>query len=116
MAISQFRIDLSRHLIMCKPTFMCVNQLAHRYCVVYNTHIRDRGRVSLFTYSANLLRAGSDMTRRTYKINEVAQALGLGRTTIHKLIRQGELQKIKLGRSTLISAESVDALLQRNAV
>lgn len=56
------------------------------------------------------------MLRRTYKINEVAQALGLGRTTIHKLIRQGELQKIKLGRSTLISAESVDALLQRNAV
>lgn len=56
------------------------------------------------------------MQRKTYKIDEVAQALGLGRTTIHKLVREGELQKIKLGRSTLISAKSVDALLQRHAV
>ena len=52
----------------------------------------------------------------TYKIDEVAQALGLGKTTIHKLLRDGELQKIKLGRATLISAESVDALIQRYAV
>lgn len=52
----------------------------------------------------------------TYKIDEVAQTLGLGKTTIHKLLREGELQKIKLGRTTLISADSVDALLQRNAV
>lgn len=56
------------------------------------------------------------MQRKTYKIDEVAQALGLGRTTIYKFIREGELQKIKLGRSTLISATSVDALLQRHAV
>lgn len=56
------------------------------------------------------------LDRKTYKLNEVAQALGLGKTTIHKLIREGELQKIKLGRSTLILAESVDALLQRHAV
>lgn len=56
------------------------------------------------------------MQRKTYKIPEVAQTLGLGRTTINKLIREGELQKIKLGATTLISAESVDALLQRHAV
>ena len=56
------------------------------------------------------------MQRMTYKIDEVAQALGLGKTTIHKLLRDGELQKIKLGRATLISAESVDALIQRYAV
>lgn len=52
----------------------------------------------------------------TYKIDEVAKALGLGKTTIHKLLRDGELQKIKLGRATLISAESIDALIQRHAV
>lgn len=56
------------------------------------------------------------MQRKTYKIDEVAQALGIGKTTIHKLLREGELQKIKLGRSTLILAESVDALLQRHTV
>ncbi|WP_435203726.1 helix-turn-helix domain-containing protein [Qipengyuania sp. 902] len=56
------------------------------------------------------------MKRLTYKIDEVAQALGLGKTTIHKLLRDGELQKIKLGRATLIPAESVEALVQRHAV
>lgn len=55
------------------------------------------------------------MDRKAYKLNEVAQTLGLGRTTIYKLIGQGELQKIKLGATTLISAESLDALLQRHA-
>lgn len=56
------------------------------------------------------------MKRMTYKVNEVAEVLGLSRTTIYKLINLGELTRIKLGASTLISAESVDALLSRNAV
>jgi len=49
-------------------------------------------------------------------VNEVAEVLSLSRTTIYKLISHGELQRIKLGASTLIAADSVDALLQRNAV
>ncbi|MCK0129228.1 helix-turn-helix domain-containing protein [Erythrobacter sp. F6033] len=57
-----------------------------------------------------------EMQRKTLKVKEVAQALGISRTTIYKLISQGELQRIKLGASTLIAAESVDALLQRHAV
>ena len=56
------------------------------------------------------------MNRKTYKVNEVAEVLGLSRTTIYKLINLGELTRIKLGASTLISADSVDALLSRNAV
>lgn len=56
------------------------------------------------------------MQRKTYKVNEVAEALGISRTTIYKLIGQGELQRIKLGASTLIAAHSVDALLKRNLV
>lgn len=55
------------------------------------------------------------MQRKTFKVNEVAEALGLSRTTIYKLIGAGELQRIKLGATTLIAADSVDALLQRNA-
>ncbi|WP_321326839.1 helix-turn-helix domain-containing protein [uncultured Parasphingorhabdus sp.] len=56
------------------------------------------------------------MQRKTYKVNEVVRILGIGRTTIYKLIGQGELQRIKIGASTLISADSVDALLRRNAI
>lgn len=54
--------------------------------------------------------------RMTYKVNEVALLLGLSRTTIYKLMGQGELRQIKLGASTLIAADSVDALLLRHAV
>lgn len=56
------------------------------------------------------------LNRKTYRVNEVVEALGICRTTIYKLIRLGELQQIKLGASTLITAESVEALLQRHAV
>ena len=55
------------------------------------------------------------MNRKTYKVNEVAYILGIGRTSIYKLINQGDLRRIKLGASTLIAAESLDLLLSRNA-
>jgi len=61
-------------------------------------------------------RLENKLNRKTYKVNEVAEVLGLSRTTIYKLINLGELQRIKLGASTLIAADSVDALLQRNAI
>lgn len=51
--------------------------------------------------------------RKAYKVNEVAAILGLGRTTIYRLISDGELQRIKIGSSTLIPAADIEALLNR---
>lgn len=83
--------------------------------VIYHAHLQSRmcapDRACTQTHTRK-----THLQRMTYKIDEVAQALGLGKTTIHKLLRDGELQKIKLGRSTLIPAESVEALLRRHAV
>lgn len=62
-----------------------------------------------------ITRKNSEMQRMTFKINEVAELLGISRTTIYKLIGQGELQRIKVGATTLIAATSVDSLLERNA-
>lgn len=56
------------------------------------------------------------LNRRAYKINEVAESLSLSRTTIYKLIKRGDLKRIKLGASTLIAADSIDSLLQQNAI
>ncbi len=53
------------------------------------------------------------MKRKAYKVNEVATILGIGRTTIYRLIATGQLQRLKIGASTLIPADDVDALLQR---
>ncbi|MBQ1500356.1 MAG: helix-turn-helix domain-containing protein [Sphingomonas sp.] len=55
------------------------------------------------------------MNRISYNINEVASMLGLGRTTIYKLIDEGKLARVKVGARTLILARDVDALLQRQA-
>ena len=55
------------------------------------------------------------LNRRAYRVNEVTQALGLGRTTVYKLINRGDLRRIKVGATTLIAADSVEALLQRDA-
>ncbi|WP_288017010.1 helix-turn-helix domain-containing protein [Blastomonas sp.] len=55
------------------------------------------------------------MPRMTYRIDEVAKMLGLSRTTIFKLMADGELPRVKVGARTLIRAADVEALVQRQA-
>ncbi|MGC8535820.1 MAG: helix-turn-helix domain-containing protein [Rhizomicrobium sp.] len=45
-------------------------------------------------------------------INDTAKALSLGRTSIYALIREGRLETIKLGRRTLVKAESLRRLVK----
>jgi excisionase family DNA binding protein len=49
----------------------------------------------------------------SYTINEAAGACGLGRTTLYKLISEGELTPIKIGARTLIRRVDLEALLAR---
>lgn len=55
------------------------------------------------------------MLRLTFRIDEVATMLGISRTTVFKLMADGELPRVKVGSRTLIRAADVDALLQRKA-
>lgn len=48
----------------------------------------------------------------TVSINDTAKALGLGRTSIYALIREGRLETIKLGRRNLVKVESIRRLLE----
>lgn len=43
-------------------------------------------------------------------VNETARSLGLGRTKIYELINAGKLKTIKIGRRTLVKADSIRAL------
>lgn len=52
------------------------------------------------------------MERLAYSINETASALGLGRTSIYAMIADGRLEAFKLGRRTLIKAESIRRLIE----
>jgi excisionase family DNA binding protein len=49
-------------------------------------------------------------------INEAARALGLGRTSIYALINEGRLEARKLGRRTLVTTESIRALIEGAAI
>jgi excisionase family DNA binding protein len=53
--------------------------------------------------------------RKTHRVSEVVKITGLGRSTIYKLIDEGELRRIKIGASTLIPADDVNALVQCRA-
>jgi excisionase family DNA binding protein len=50
---------------------------------------------------------------RTYTINQTMNILGVGRTSIYKLVKSGELNALKLGRRTLIAASDIAALMNR---
>ncbi|WP_426257473.1 helix-turn-helix domain-containing protein [Sphingomonas sp. DC1600-2] len=47
----------------------------------------------------------------TISIKETTEALGIGRTTAYQLIRDGRLEVIKLGRRTLVKADSLRRLV-----
>ena len=52
------------------------------------------------------------MERLAYSINETARTLSLGRTSIYAMIADGRLDAFKLGRRTLIRAESIKRLVE----
>lgn len=51
------------------------------------------------------------MDKLAYSITETAKALSLGRTSIYVLIADGRLKTFKLGRRTLIKADSIRQLI-----
>ena len=51
------------------------------------------------------------MEQMAYSINDTAKALSLGRTSIYALIGDGRLEAFKLGRRTLVKAESIRRLI-----
>ena len=51
------------------------------------------------------------MDQLAYSINDTAKALSLGRTAIYALIGDGRLEAFKLGRRTLVKADSIRRLI-----
>ncbi len=51
------------------------------------------------------------MEKLAYSINDAARVLSLGRTSIYSMIADGRLEAFKLGRRTLVKAESIQRLV-----
>lgn len=56
------------------------------------------------------------MERLTMSVNEFCESVGIGRTKAYEILNSGVLEVVRLGRRTLITKSSVDALLKRLAV
>ncbi|MDK2759092.1 MAG: helix-turn-helix domain-containing protein [Blastomonas fulva] len=52
------------------------------------------------------------MDELAYSINRTAKVLGVGRSTIYKLIKTGQVDAIKIGTRTLITTTSITRLTQ----
>lgn len=52
------------------------------------------------------------MDEIAYSINRTARALGVGRSTIYKLIKTGQIDALKIGTRTLITTESIARLIE----
>jgi excisionase family DNA binding protein len=53
--------------------------------------------------------------RQGLRIEEAAHALGCGRTTVFKLIREGRLRVVKLGARTIVPRAEIARLLAETA-
>lgn len=52
-----------------------------------------------------------------YRINVAEAKLGVSRSTIYRLVKDGQLELVKIGkRSSGITADSVNAMIERNRV
>lgn len=52
------------------------------------------------------------MERLAYTVRQAGQVVPMGRTKIYELIRAGTLKTVKIGRRTLITAASLQALIE----
>jgi excisionase family DNA binding protein len=52
------------------------------------------------------------MSQVALTINEVADQLRVGRTTVYRLVRSGELPSFRIGRSRRISLDSLQAYVE----
>ena len=51
------------------------------------------------------------MDRLTFTVTEVAELLGISRTTAYECVRRGEIPSLTLGRRLVVSRAALDALL-----
>jgi excisionase family DNA binding protein len=55
----------------------------------------------------------SSIEPETFSITKAAEKLGISKSTIHKMIKNGEISKIMLGKSARITRKEIESLLYR---
>jgi excisionase family DNA binding protein len=47
------------------------------------------------------------------RVNVAARMMGIGRTKLYELIGNGEVETIKVGKATLVTTASLNAMIER---
>lgn len=53
--------------------------------------------------------------RRAFSIPEAARMLGISRATVYRMLKEGQIQTIKIGSRRLVPASSIDDVLTGRA-
>ncbi len=56
-------------------------------------------------------RVREEVERQGYNVGEAARIIGVGRTTLHKMMNQGRIRPVKVGARTIIPKSEIDRLL-----
>jgi excisionase family DNA binding protein len=62
------------------------------------------------------IKANPRQQRRALSIKETAEACGLSRATVYRLIEQKKLSTLKIGARRLVRPEAIEALLDNGVV
>lgn len=57
--------------------------------------------------------AETSKNRLAYPIDEAARLLGVGRTTLYRLVGEGKITAVKIGGRTVVPATELEDYLQR---
>lgn len=47
------------------------------------------------------------------RVGDASRMIGIGRTKLYELIKAGDLEKVKIGRATLVTMRSLRRLIER---
>ena len=60
------------------------------------------------------IRSTESENRLMLRVNEAAEVLGIGRTTVYELVAKGELPTVRIGRSVRIPISAIEAWVEAN--
>lgn len=53
------------------------------------------------------------MKKRTMKVTEAAEMLGISKGFVYNLVREGKIRSIKIGRRIIILVEEIETILKQ---
>ena len=59
--------------------------------------------------------SGTPPVRVAFSLHEVSQATGLGYSTVRRVVREGQLPTVRVGRRLLVRVSDLDAWLAEHA-